>query len=206
MPFTLKIWSIWPSFLILQDKMRSLSMVCLKGKFEISRSGWQGMRLACLYSGGKDSTYSAYLVEQQGHRVCTLVNIVPSDPYSWVFHTLNLEAVPLMAQAMGKRLVSVPSDGTEAGDLEALRKGLKGLNVEGVVVGAIASDYQWDRINGVCESLGLRSVRSHVAQGPATPATGYGRCRCEGHNRRRIRRGPGRDRSGGPSIMPASRT
>ena len=114
------------------------------------------MRLACLYSGGKDSTYSAYLMEQQGHRVCTLVNIVPSDPYSWVFHTLNLDAVPQMAQAMGKRLVSVPSDGTEEGDLAALRKGLEGLNVEGVVVGAIASDYQWDRINGVCESMGLR--------------------------------------------------
>ena len=80
------------------------------------------MRLACLYSGGKDSTYSAYLMEQQGHRVCTLVNIVPSDPYSWVFHTLNLEAVPLMAQAMGKKLVSVPSDGTEEGDLAALEK------------------------------------------------------------------------------------
>ena len=31
-----------------------------------------------------------------------------------------------------------PRKGTEAGDLEALRKGLKGLNVEGVVVGAIA--------------------------------------------------------------------
>jgi ABC transporter with metal-binding/Fe-S-binding domain ATP-binding protein len=114
------------------------------------------MRLACLYSGGKDSTYSAYLMEQQGHRVCTLVNIVPSDPYSMVFHTLNLDAVPQMAQSMGKRLVSVPSDGTEEGDLAALKKGLEGLNVEGVVVGAIASDYQWDRINGVCESLGLR--------------------------------------------------
>jgi ABC transporter with metal-binding/Fe-S-binding domain ATP-binding protein len=85
-----------------------------------------------------------------------LVNIVPSDPHSWVFHTLNLEAVPHMAHAMGKRLVSIPSDGTEEGDLAALRKGLEGLNVEGVVVGAIASDYQWDRINGVCESLGLR--------------------------------------------------
>ena len=114
------------------------------------------MRLACLYSGGKDSTYSAYLMEQQGHRVCTLVNIVPSDPYSWVFHTLNLDAVPQMAQAMGKKLVSVPSDGTEQGDLAALKQALEGLNVEGVVVGAIASDYQWDRINGVCESLGLR--------------------------------------------------
>jgi ABC transporter with metal-binding/Fe-S-binding domain ATP-binding protein len=127
-----------------------------RDKFEITGNRWRGMRLACLYSGGKDSTYSAYLMEQQGHRVCTLVNIVPSDPYSWVFHTLNLEAVPLMAQAMGKRLVSVPSDGTEIGDLAALRQGLEGLNVDGVVVGAIASDYQWDRINGVCESLGLR--------------------------------------------------
>lgn len=115
-----------------------------------------GMKLAALFSGGKDSTYAAYLMEQQGHTVDVLVSVLPADPHSMVFHTPNLHLLPLMAEAMGKGMVTVRSDGTEEGDLEALRRALMLIRVEGVVTGAIASDYQWDRINGVCESLGLR--------------------------------------------------
>ncbi|HQN75257.1 MAG TPA: diphthine--ammonia ligase [Methanomassiliicoccales archaeon] len=114
------------------------------------------MRLACLFSGGKDSTYAAHLMEQAGHDVVVLVTVVPEDPHSWVFHTLNLEHLPEMAEAMAKDLIAVPSSGEEGADLEALERALSGLNVEGVVTGAIASDYQWDRINGVCQKLGLK--------------------------------------------------
>ena len=114
------------------------------------------MRLACLFSGGKDSTYAAYLMEQAGHDIPYLVTIIPADPHSWVFHTLNLEHLPEMAKALGKDLIAVPSSGEEGSDLDALRQALTGLDVEGVVTGAIASDYQWDRINGVCETMGLK--------------------------------------------------
>lgn len=112
--------------------------------------------MACLFSGGKDSTYAAHLMEQAGHEVVCLVTVVPADPHSWVFHTLNLEHLPEMAKSMGKDLIAVPSDGQEGSDLAALEAALSGLDVEGVVTGAIASDYQWDRINGVCQKLGLR--------------------------------------------------
>lgn len=112
--------------------------------------------MACLFSGGKDSTYAAHLMEQAGHDVVVLVTVVPEDPHSWVFHTLNLEHLPEMAEAMAKDLIAVPSSGEEGADLEALERALSGLNVEGVVTGAIASDYQWDRINGVCQRLGLK--------------------------------------------------
>ncbi len=115
------------------------------------------MRLASLFSGGKDSTFATYLMEQQGHVVDELVGIIPADKYSWVFHTPNLHLLPLMAEAMGKRLVTATSSGTEESDLYALRKALEPLEVDGVITGAIASDYQWDRINGVCEELGLRT-------------------------------------------------
>jgi diphthine-ammonia ligase len=115
------------------------------------------MRLAALFSGGKDSTFAVYLMEQQGHAVDMLVNIRPSDPHSWVFHTPNLDVLPLMAEAMGKELVVAGSVGTEEDDLRALRDVLSQLDVDGVITGAIASDYQWDRINHVCDGLGLRT-------------------------------------------------
>ncbi|OPY33216.1 MAG: ATP-binding region [Methanomassiliicoccales archaeon PtaU1.Bin124] len=114
------------------------------------------MRLAALFSGGKDSTYAIMLMEQMGHEVTHLITIVPKDPYAMLFHTLNLNLIPLQAESMGKALVRVGSSGEEAADLAALKAALASIEVEGVITGAIASDYQWDRINGVCEDLGLR--------------------------------------------------
>lgn len=116
------------------------------------------MRLASLYSGGKDSTFSLYLAEQMGHEIPYLVNIVPEDEASWIFHTPNLSVVPLMAEAMGRELVTAPSTGSEEGDMEGLRNALDGLDVDGVVTGAIWSDYQWDRMNMVCGDLGLKII------------------------------------------------
>jgi len=113
------------------------------------------VRLAALFSGGKDSTFAIQLMEMQGHNVTHLISILPKDRYSWLFHTPNLHLVPEMARVMGKELVTEESSGTEKGDLLALRKALSDLGVEGVVTGALASDYQWDRINGVCQDLGL---------------------------------------------------
>ncbi|WP_400239126.1 diphthine--ammonia ligase [Methanomethylophilus alvi] len=116
------------------------------------------MRLASLYSGGKDSAFSLYLAEQQGHDVPYLVNIVPEDRASWIFHTPNLNTVPAMAESMGKKLVLGHSTGEEDSDMEGMRRALEGLDVEGIVTGAIWSDYQWDRMNMVCGDLGLKLI------------------------------------------------
>jgi len=113
------------------------------------------MRLASLFSGGKDSVFSLYIAEQMGHEVPYIVNIVPEDNASWIFHTPNLNCVPLFAEAMGKTLVSGRSTGEEGSDMEGLREALDGLDVDGVVSGAVWSDYQWDRMNMVCGDLGL---------------------------------------------------
>ncbi len=114
------------------------------------------MRLAVLFSGGKDSTYAAHIMSQMGHQLTALVSVIPSDEHSWVFRVPNLRFLPQMAEAMGLPLITEDSTGEEESDLEALRKALSGMDVDGVVTGAIASDYQWDRINDVCENLGIR--------------------------------------------------
>ena len=113
------------------------------------------MRLAAMYSGGKDSTFATYLAEQMGHEIVCLVTVRPEDRASWIFHTPNLSVVPVMAEAMGKELVTVPSDGTEEGDMAAMRDALSGLDIDGIVVGALWSDHQWDRMNLICGDLGL---------------------------------------------------
>ncbi len=111
-----------------------------------------------MYSGGKDSAFSLYLAEQMGHEVPYIVNVIPEDDAAMIFHTPNLSVVPLMAESMGKQLVTASSTGTEEGDMEGLRNALEGLDVEGVISGAIWSDYQWDRMNIVCGELGLKLI------------------------------------------------
>ncbi|MCK9323144.1 MAG: diphthine--ammonia ligase [Candidatus Methanomethylophilaceae archaeon] len=116
------------------------------------------MRLAALYSGGKDSTFAMYLAKQMGHDIPYIVNIVPEDKASWIFHTPNLNIVPLMAESMNVKLILGKSTGTEEGDMEGLKNALLGLDIEGVVTGAVWSDYQWDRMNIVCGELGLKVI------------------------------------------------
>ena len=116
------------------------------------------MRLAALFSGGKDSAFAAYLATQMGHEIRFLVNIMPQVESSWIFHTPNLDAVPYMAEAMDIPLIRVDSDGTEQGDMDALRDALDGLDIDGVAVGALWSDYQWDRMNLILGDLDLVMV------------------------------------------------
>ncbi len=108
-----------------------------------------------------------WLMEQQGHRLPYLVNIVPSRSDSWVFHTPNLHLLPLIAESMGKELVQAEGGEDEAHDLAALKETLSSLDVDGVVTGAVASDYQWDRVNRVCEHLGLKTFSPLWRKGQA---------------------------------------
>jgi diphthine-ammonia ligase len=114
------------------------------------------VKLVVLFSGGKDSTYAACVMAQQGHQIGALVTVLPADKDSWMFHTPNLHLLPRMAEAMGIPITGVESLGGEAAEIDALRSSLEGVDADGIVTGAIASDYQWDRINGVCHELGMR--------------------------------------------------
>jgi len=116
------------------------------------------MRLAALYSGGKDSTLALYLAQQMGHDVGYLVSIVPKAGESWIFHVPNIDAVPLMAESLGIELVTAETSGSEEDDMRALKAALSDLDIDGIVTGAVWSDYQWDRMNGVCGDIGLTVI------------------------------------------------
>lgn len=109
-----------------------------------------------LASGGKDSTYAAYLAETQGWSVDELLVLVPEDPDSMMFHTPNLDLVALQAKAWGKRVrhVPVPTVG-EGGEERALETALAGAGPM-VTAGAIASSFQWGALQRLCYRLGRR--------------------------------------------------
>jgi ABC transporter with metal-binding/Fe-S-binding domain ATP-binding protein len=115
------------------------------------------MRLASLFSGGKDSVYASHLASREGELAC-LVTVRPKRDDSWMFHTVNLHLVPLLAEAQGLELVTVESSGEKEAELGDLKLVLRGMNIDGLVTGAIASSYQKERVDAICDELGLTHV------------------------------------------------
>ncbi len=112
------------------------------------------MKVAVLFSGGKDSTYATWIAQHQGWGVEALVSVLPKGVESLMFHFPNVRWTKLQAEAMGlpHRIIDVGHD-----ELLSLQDGLgkleDQLGIEGVVTGAVASDYQKSRIDQICDTL-----------------------------------------------------
>lgn len=124
-------------------------------KYFGSLAFWPSVNVAALFSGGKDSAYSIYLAQQRGWAVKTLVTMLPKRGDSYMFHVPNAGLAPLLAEAMGLLCKTISTSGKKEAELEDLKRALANLNVDGVVTGAIASDYQASRIDRICFDLGL---------------------------------------------------
>ena len=119
------------------------------------------MRVCSLLSGGKDSTFALHWAILKGFDVACLVTLKPAREDSWMFHVPAIELTKLQAEALGLPQVYVETSGVKGAELEdlkrALRTAVEEYGVEGVVTGALLSDYQRMNINLVCEELGLRA-------------------------------------------------
>lgn len=113
------------------------------------------MHLATLFSGGKDSTYAALLAKRAGHEIAYLVTVRSDNLDSWMWHTAAIGLTELQARAAGIPLIVVKTAGKKENELDELKTALKNLNIDGVVAGAVASKYQKDRIQKICDELGL---------------------------------------------------
>jgi predicted ATP pyrophosphatase (TIGR00289 family) len=116
------------------------------------------MRVAVLISGGKDSALALHRVLEKGYEVKFLVAMIPQRADSWMFHYPNIHLTELFAEAASIPLVTGETAGIKEEELEDLKRVLAGLDVDGVVSGAVASQYQRRRIQSVCEELGLSSI------------------------------------------------
>jgi ABC transporter with metal-binding/Fe-S-binding domain ATP-binding protein len=74
-----------------------------------------------------------------------------------MFHSINIHHTDLLAKAIGIRLVQRETTAEKEEELEDLTQVLQGLEIDGVVSGAIASEYQRTRVEKVCDKLGIKS-------------------------------------------------
>jgi diphthine-ammonia ligase len=113
------------------------------------------MSWAALTSGGKDSILSCQKAIDSGKDVKFLVTARPKNPDSYMFHSANLGAVPVMAKVAGMEYVEIATHGRKEEELADLEAGLAALDIEGVIAGAVASVYQAERVKAITDRLGL---------------------------------------------------
>ncbi|MFA4855930.1 MAG: diphthine--ammonia ligase [archaeon] len=116
-------------------------------------------RIAALFSGGKDSCLALWLMQQKGFGVECLVSVIPKNPDSFMYHKPGLAILKMQSGVLGIPLVIERTAGVKEKELAALKKALsrakKEFGIEGVCSGALYSNYQRERIQGICDSLGL---------------------------------------------------
>ena len=115
------------------------------------------MKVAALFSGGKDSVFAIYIAKQWGWDISHLVTIHPKKQDSWMFHSVNIHLTEKLAEAIGIPLIKRQTKGEKEEELKDLKEILKNLNIDGVISGAIASEYQRTRIEKICHELEIKS-------------------------------------------------
>jgi len=113
------------------------------------------MSWAALTSGGKDSILSYQKAIDSGKDVRYMVTARPKNRDSYMFHSANLDAVPVIARVAGVEYVEIETHGRKEDELADLQAGLAALDIEGVIAGAVASEYQARRIKTITDRLGL---------------------------------------------------
>ena len=121
------------------------------------------MKLACLFSGGKDSTYAIHLAKKQGHDVVCLLSIFTKSEESHLLHHPNLRWTKLQSESMNIPQLTIISNSNETSDelivMEKLLQNAKEqFQIDGLVHGGIKSTFQKEKFETLCLKLNLVSI------------------------------------------------
>ncbi len=119
------------------------------------------MKVGALFTGGKDSTYSVFLAGKDNEVVC-LMNMYSENKDSYMFHTVGDKLLEMQAEALSIPLERHKTKGIKEEELLDLRNFISDIKerygIEGLVSGALASEYQYNRINSILKDLKLESI------------------------------------------------
>ncbi|MCV0431336.1 diphthine--ammonia ligase [Nitrosopumilus sp.] len=119
------------------------------------------MKLASLFSGGKDSMYATYVAQNQGHEIKCLLSIFPKSDESHLLHHPNITWTKLQSQSMQiPQLTTVSNDDQTDNELSLLANLLQNaideFHIEGLVHGGIKSNFQKEKFEKICSKLNLK--------------------------------------------------
>ena len=121
------------------------------------------MKLAVLFSGGKDSTYSIYKVKQMGHDVKCLVTVFPKSSNSHLLHFPTIELTKLQSKTLKIPQITSTLDSDElAEEIDAIKILLEmakqDFQIEGLVHGGISSEFQKKCFEKICKENDLKII------------------------------------------------
>ncbi len=121
------------------------------------------MKLAALFSGGKDSTYAIYLAKKLHHSVEVLLTLYPHSSESHLLHHPNITFTSLQSESMKiPQLVEEISSTDAETEFKKLEKLIilakENYSIEGIVHGGILSKYQKDNFSRICERNDLEII------------------------------------------------
>ena len=119
------------------------------------------MKLAALFSGGKDSTYAILLAKKLGHSVDVLLTLYPHSDESHLLHYPNINFTSLQAESMKiPQLIEEITSTDPKDEFKKLEKLIilakEKYSINGIVHGGILSEYQKDNFSLICEKNQLK--------------------------------------------------
>ncbi len=117
------------------------------------------MKFAALVSGGKDSIFAIYAMKQKGHEITHILTMMPQRADSYMFHHPNVHLTSMQAELMNIPQVVGTTKGEKEKELKDLEKLISKIkrNADGIITGALYSNYQKSRIDAITKKLGLRA-------------------------------------------------
>jgi ABC transporter with metal-binding/Fe-S-binding domain ATP-binding protein len=106
-----------------------------------------------LFSGGKDSCLALYKYGIEN--IDVLLNIVPENIDSWMFHAPIPGLLKKQAEMLNLPLITLQSKGEKDKELGDLKKLIEKSRIKKMIIGGIKSNYQGSRIKKICSELGV---------------------------------------------------
>ena len=121
------------------------------------------MKLAALFSGGKDSTYSIYKAKQMGHDVNCLITLFPKSANSHLLHFPNIELTKLQSETLKIPQISATLNSDDPSEemnvlKTLLDKAKLDFQIDGLVHGGISSEFQKKSFEKICKESNLNVI------------------------------------------------
>lgn len=144
------------------DKILEILSKNFKGKSDFLKSikNIPNLRLGALYSGGKDSNLAMFIMKRQNYCVSCIITMINELDYSYMFQKTNNKLIKLQSLSLNIPVIFGKTVGIKEEELKDLKKLIKKARdkycLDGIITGAIFSNYQRSRIYEICEELNLK--------------------------------------------------
>ena len=119
------------------------------------------MKLACLFSGGKDSTYALFKSMKEGHEIPCLISLHPFNDESLLYHYPNNLLFKSISKAIEIPIIeryckNITREHEINQLLLSIKQAIDEYSIEGLIHGAISSRFQLDIFKKICTDLNLK--------------------------------------------------